>query len=105
VVRKNDLILLLVIFCSMGAGIGFPNFGKVFLPYPLYLMMFLLFLSFLKIEFVEVLQNIKKTTSIILILCLLKLLIIPAGLFFLPRPFGQNMLFLSYFYPESLPVW
>ena len=59
-VRKNDLILLLVIFCSMGAGIGFPNLGKVFLPYPLYLMMFLLFLSFLKIEFVEVLQNIKK---------------------------------------------
>ena len=84
-VRKNDLILLLVIFCSMGAGIGFPNLGKVFLPYPLYLMMFLLFLSFLKIEFVEVLQNIKKTTSIILVLCLLKLLIIPAGLFFLTQ--------------------
>lgn len=84
-VRKNDLILLLVIFCSMGAGIGFPNLGKVFLPYPLCLMMFLLFLSFLKIEFVEVLQNIKKTTSIILVLCLLKLLIIPAGLFFLTQ--------------------
>jgi len=84
-VRKNDLILLLVIFCSMGAGIGFPNLGKVFLPYPLYLMMFLLFLSFLKIEFFEVLQNIKKTTSIILVLCLLKLLIIPAGLFFLTQ--------------------
>ena len=84
-VRKNDLILLLVIFCSMGAGIGFPNLGKVFLPYPLYLMMFLLFISFLKIEFFEVLQNIKKTTSIILLLCLLKLLIIPVGLFFLAQ--------------------
>ena len=84
-VRKYDLILLLVIFCSMGAGIGFPNLGRVFLPYPLYLMMFLLFLSFLKIEFIDVLRNIKKTTSIILLLCLLKLLIIPAGLFFLAQ--------------------
>lgn len=80
-VRKNDLILLLVIFCSMGAGIGFPKLGNLFAPYPLYLQMFLLFLSFLKIDFVEVLKNIKKTSSIILVLCILKLLIIPAGLF------------------------
>lgn len=80
-VRKNDLILLLVIFCSMGAGIGFPKLGNLFTPYPLYLQMFLLFLSFLEIDFVEVLKNIKKTSSIILVLCILKLLIIPAGLF------------------------
>jgi BASS family bile acid:Na+ symporter len=63
-VRKNDLILLLVIFGSMGVGIGFPNLGIVFLPYPLYLMMFLLFLSFLKIEFIQVLQNLKKRVMI-----------------------------------------
>jgi BASS family bile acid:Na+ symporter len=69
----------------MGAGIGFPKLGRVFLPYSLYLMMLLLFLSFLKIEFFEVLRNIKKSTSIILVLCLLKLLIIPAGLFFLTQ--------------------
>jgi len=83
VVRKNDLILLLVIFCSMGAGIGLPQLGKFFIPYPLYLQMFLLFLSFLKIDFVEVLKNIRRTSSIILFLCLLKLFIIPAGLFFI----------------------
>lgn len=81
-VRKNDLILLLVIFCSMGAGIGLPKLGRLFIPYPLYLQMFLLFLSFIKIDFVEVLQNIKRTSSIILVLCILKLFIIPAGLFF-----------------------
>jgi len=83
VVRKNDLILLLVIFCSMGAGIGLPELGKFFIPYPLYLQMFLLFLSFLKIDFVEVLKNIRRTSSIILFLCILKLFIIPVGLFFI----------------------
>ena len=82
-VRKNDLILLLVIFGSMGAGIGLPKLGKFFIPYPLYLQMFLLFLSFLKIDFVEVLKNIRRTSSIILFLCILKLFIIPAGLFFI----------------------
>lgn len=69
----------------MGAGIGFPNLGRVFLPSPLYLMMFLLFLSFLKIEFAEVLKNLEKTTSILIVLSLLKLLVIPAGLFFLTQ--------------------
>ena len=82
-VRKNDLILLLVIFGSMGAGIGLPKLGKFFIPYPLYLQMFLLFLSFLKIDFVEVLKNIRRTSSIILFLCILKLFIIPVGLFFI----------------------
>ncbi|HMK52024.1 MAG TPA: bile acid:sodium symporter, partial [Thermodesulfobacteriota bacterium] len=82
-VRKNDLILLLVIFGSMGAGIGFPKLGKLFIPYPLYLQMFLLFLSFLKIDFVEVLKNIRRTSSIVLVLCILKLFIIPVGLFFI----------------------
>jgi BASS family bile acid:Na+ symporter len=85
VVRKNDLILLLVIFCSMGAGIGFPELGRLFIPYPLYFMMFLLFLSFLKIEFIEVLRNIRKTSFIIFVLCILKLWILPASLFFLTQ--------------------
>ena len=84
-IQKKDLILLLVIFGSMGAGIGFPNWGRIFLPYPLYLMMFLLFLSFLKIEFIEVLRNLRKTTSFLFMLCLLKLFVVPASLFFLTQ--------------------
>jgi len=80
--QKNDLILLLVVFGSMGVGIGFPECGRIFTPYPLYLMMLILFLSFLEIEFIAILKDMKKTTLILIWLCFLKLIILPAGLFF-----------------------
>jgi len=79
--RKNDLILLLVVFVSMGVGIGLPKFGKIFAPYPLYFMMFQLFFSFLSINFFQAFQEMKKKVFILLILCLLKLCVIPVGLF------------------------
>jgi BASS family bile acid:Na+ symporter len=83
--RIDDLILLLVIFCSMAAGIGLPEYATLFLPYPLYLLMLLLFLSFSKIEFANALQEIRKMTSILFVLCLIKLLVLPTGLYFLTR--------------------
>jgi bile acid:Na+ symporter, BASS family len=85
VFQKNDFILLLVIFSAMGVGIGLPEFGRVFAPYPLYFMMFLLFFSFLKINFLQVFQEIKKKAFILFVLCLFKLCIIPVGLFFLTQ--------------------
>ncbi len=69
----------------MGVGIGFPESGRIFLPYPLYLMMLLLFFSFLKIEFIAILKDMKKTTLILFLLCFFKLIILPAGLFFLTQ--------------------
>jgi len=66
----------------MGVGIGFPECGRIFTPYPLYLMMLILFLSFLEIEFIAILKDMKKTTLILIWLCFLKLIILPAGLFF-----------------------
>ena len=83
--RKNDFILLFVIFSAMGVGIGLPEFGRAFAPYPLYFMMFQLFFSFLGINFLQVFQDIKKKAAILLILCLFKLCIIPVGLFFLAQ--------------------
>ncbi len=83
--RRDDLILLLVVFVSMGVGIGLPEFGRPFAPYPLYFMMFQLFFSFLSINFLQVFQDIKKKAFILLILCLFKLCIIPVGLFFLAQ--------------------
>jgi len=83
--RKNDFILLLVIFSAMGVGIGLPEFGRFFVPYPLYVMMFLLFFSFLKIDFFQVFHEIRKKAFILFILCLFKLCIIPIGLFFLTQ--------------------
>ncbi len=80
--QKNDLILLWVVFSAMGVGIGLPEFGRGFAPYSLYFMMFLLFFSFLKIDFAMVLKNMKKMTSVLFVLCLLKLVVLPAGLYF-----------------------
>jgi BASS family bile acid:Na+ symporter len=83
--RKNDFILLFVIFSAMGVGIGLPEFGRAFAPYPLYFMMFQLFFSFLGINFLQVFQDIRKKATLLLILCLFKLCIIPVGLFFLAK--------------------
>jgi bile acid:Na+ symporter, BASS family len=85
VFRKNDLILLLVIFSAMAGGIGLPEFGRAFAPYPLYFLMFQLFFSFLRINFLQVFQEIKKKAFILFVLCLFKLCIIPVGLFFLTQ--------------------
>ncbi len=84
-IRINDLILVLVIFCSIAAGIGLPEYTTVFSPYPFILLMVVLFFSFLKIEFVNAFHEMKKAMSILFVLCLLKLLILPVALFFLTR--------------------
>ncbi len=78
-------MLLLVIFASMGAGIGFPAVGKIFSPYPFYMLMILLFFNFLKIEFSEVIHHAGETASTLLILCMCKLLIVPVVLFFIAQ--------------------
>lgn len=69
----------------MGIGIGFPEFGNIFAPYPLYFMMFLLFFSFLKINFLQVFEEVRKKAFILFILCLLKLCVLPVCLFLLTQ--------------------
>ena len=69
----------------MGVGIGFPEFGRIFAPYPLYFMMFQLFFSFLSINFLQVFDELRKKGFLLFILCLFKLWIIPLFLFFLTQ--------------------
>ena len=69
----------------MGVGIGLPEFGRIFAPYPLYFMMFQLFFSFLKIDFLQVFNEARKKAFILFILCFFKLCIIPIILFFLTQ--------------------
>jgi BASS family bile acid:Na+ symporter len=69
----------------MGVGIGLPDFGRIFAPYPLYFMMSLLVFSFLKIDFLQIFQEVRKKAFILFILCLFKLSVIPVGLFFLTQ--------------------
>jgi BASS family bile acid:Na+ symporter len=79
--RKNDILLLIVEFGSIGLAVALPEWFTAFSPYPLYLMMLFLFFSFLKVEFAEVWGHIKEAVSVIPVLCLFKLVLLPAGLF------------------------
>jgi BASS family bile acid:Na+ symporter len=71
----------------MGVGIGLPEFGRIFAPYPLYFLIIQLFFSFLKINFLQVFAEAKERAVILFVLCLFKLLIIPIILFFLTQIF------------------
>jgi BASS family bile acid:Na+ symporter len=83
--RTNDLILLLVVFSSFVAGVLFPGPSSFFQPLPLYLMMFLLFLSFLSIRLDEVWLVISRQGWTIAWLSFLKLVALPAGIYFIFR--------------------
>jgi BASS family bile acid:Na+ symporter len=83
--RTNDLILILVVFSSLAAGVLFPGPSSFFQPFPLYLMMFLLFLSFLSIRLDEVWLVLSRQGWTIAWLCFLKLAALPAGIYFLFR--------------------
>ncbi len=81
--RINDLILLMVIFSSMAAGIFFPEPCSLFQPYPLYLMMFLLFLSFLPIELNDIWHLIQTNSIMVLWLALFKMILLPLAVYYL----------------------
>jgi len=83
--RLNDLILLLVIFLSILAGVLLPRFGSLFQPYVLYFMMFFLFLSFLSINIDTIWRTLRQSFRTILFLSFLKTIALPIGVYFLFR--------------------
>lgn len=85
--RLNDLILLIVLFSSLLAGILLPDFGAYFQPYPLYLMMGLLFLSLLPIRPEAIWTTIKKGWGRIAFLALVKIVLLPVAVFYLFKVF------------------
>lgn len=84
-VRFNDLLLLIVVFSSMFAGIFLPGLGDYFQPYPLYLMMFLLFLSFLSIQLEAIGEILKNHWSMTLWLTFFKLVALPGIVYLILR--------------------
>ncbi|MBW1779943.1 MAG: bile acid:sodium symporter [Deltaproteobacteria bacterium] len=81
--RLNDLILLIVIFSSMLAGIGFPGFASLFQPFPIYLMMILLFLSFLSIRLESIWDTVRLHALTVIWLSLSKMIVIPLIVYFI----------------------
>lgn len=74
----RDVVLLLVIYSSMGAGILFSEATALFRPYPLYCMMLLLFLSFLPMKFGEVRRTLVSSPAEVAWLVFIKLVALPA---------------------------
>ena len=85
--KVKDLILLLVIYASLLAGILLPETCRIFKPYPLYCMMSLLFLSFLSISLPEISQAIKRNALVIGLFLSVKLILLPVAVFFVFKAF------------------
>ena len=97
--RLRDLILLVVIFSSIMAGVLFPRFGAVFQPLPLYAMMALLFLSFLSIEVSAIWDTVKGASLVIVCFLFIRMILLPVSVSLLFRAiwpaFSLSALLLS----------
>jgi BASS family bile acid:Na+ symporter len=83
--RVRDLILLLVIYSSLLAGIFFPRACEIFQPFPLYCMMSLLFLSFLSISLSDISETLRSRGLLIGVFLFIRMILLPAAIFFLFR--------------------
>ena len=83
--RLRDLILLLVIYSSLLAGIFFPKVCGVFQPFPLYCMMALLFLSFLSISLSDISATLRRKGLVIGVFLFIRMIVLPAAMFLLFR--------------------
>lgn len=89
-IQRNDLILILMVFVSIGVGIAFPEETSFLQPYPLYMMMTQLFLSFMKIDFGQVLRNVGRDAPFLLFMAFFKLIVTPVILFLMARAFWPS---------------
>ena len=80
--RFNDIILVLVVICSMTAAIIFPDFASRFKALPFYCLMVNFFLSYLSIDLASVWRALKGHSVQIFAFTLLKLAILPVILYF-----------------------
>ncbi|NTV34488.1 MAG: bile acid:sodium symporter [Deltaproteobacteria bacterium] len=80
--RVRDLILLLVIYSSLLAGIFLPKAGEIFQAFPLYCMMALLFLSFLSISLSDISKTLRSKGVVIGVFLFIRMILLPAAVFF-----------------------
>jgi bile acid:Na+ symporter, BASS family len=83
--RGKDLVLLVVIYSSLVAGILFPEIGRPFQPFPLYCMMTLLLLSFLPIKISQIWTAIQGSALLIGCFLFLRMILVPVGIALLFR--------------------
>jgi BASS family bile acid:Na+ symporter len=78
--RTRDLVLLVVIYSSLVAGILFPKIGRPFQPFPLYCMMALLFLSFLSIKISQIWSTVRRSALLIGCFLFIRMILVPVGI-------------------------
>ena len=83
--RLNDLILLIVIYSSLLAGVLLPDACSFFRPMPLYSMMTLLFLSFLSIQVTDIWRIARKSAMTIVSFLIIRMLLLPVCFAFVFR--------------------
>lgn len=86
-IQRNDLILIFMVFVSIGVGIAFPEETSFLQPFPIYMMMTQLFLSFIKIDFSQVLKNVRQDSRFLLQMAFVKLIVAPLILFLVTQAF------------------
>jgi len=90
----NDVVLFLVLFCSMLGGILMPHVGLFIQPYTLFFLMFLLFLSYLSINLDTIWNTVRTSARTIVFLTTVKMIVLPLGVYFI----------FNIFYPAYAPA-
>ena len=75
--RTRDIVLLLVVFSSMAAGVAWPAWTSFLGAYLSWLLMGLLFLAFLKVSPPAIWKTLRRYPIKLAILILAKLIIMP----------------------------
>jgi bile acid:Na+ symporter, BASS family len=84
-IQTRDWLMLAAIFGAMLVGTVWPQVGAPFSPYPMVFMMALLFLNFLSLPIESILQTARGCGLRLCGWLVVKLLILPVGLFYLTR--------------------
>jgi BASS family bile acid:Na+ symporter len=86
----KDLVLMIVVYASMVAGILCPGFCVSFQPLPVYFLMALFFLSFLSIELNDVWRTFRESSGIVAAFVALKIIVMPVIIYYLFRVFAPS---------------
>lgn len=79
--RTKDIVLLLVVFSSMGSGLSWPQETGRLAPFLNWLLMLMLFLAFLKIFPQAIWGTVRQHPYYLIILLIIKLIILPVIIF------------------------
>ncbi|MCX7634279.1 MAG: hypothetical protein N2Z74_00865 [Syntrophales bacterium] len=94
--RPQDIILLVVVFTSMAAGICCPEVFTFLQPYPLIFLMILFFMSFLSISLGEVGHALRASPVALATFIVLKMMVLP------PLFYAAFLLFMPLYAPSAL---